>query len=379
LSGLTVNDTTQRHTAQIIFKGDRDAPEKFVYTDLSERFPGYHFEAGVSTYKGETTGEGGYVCAEPGMYENVAVLDVASMHPTTIEILNLFGPYTKNYSDLKAARLAIKRGDYDSAKRMLGGALAPYLGSDGDAKALSYALKIVINIVYGLTSASFRNAFRDMRNKDNIVAKRGALFMIDLKEAVQAKGFKVVHIKTDSIKIPDATPEIIDFIVGFGKEYGYDFEHEGTYSKFCLVNDAVYIAKTEDGTWTATGAQFAEPYVFKTLFSGEPIEFADYCQTKTVMRAALYLQFEGDDEPHFIGRAGSFVPVKEGTGGGVLLRGKDGVFHSAAGTKGFFWREAVAVKAMGREEDIDLDYYRKLVDAAIKNISQYGDIEQFRE
>ena len=43
------------------------------------------------------------------------------------------------------------------------------------------ALKI--NSVYGLTSASFNNAFRDPRNKDNIVAKRGALFMINLKHA----------------------------------------------------------------------------------------------------------------------------------------------------------------------------------------------------
>lgn len=205
--------------------------------------------------------------------------------------------------------------------------------------------------------------------------------MIDLKEAVQAKGFKVVHIKTDSIKIPDATPEIIDFIVNFGKEYGYDFEHEVTYSKFCLVNDAVYVAKAADGTWSATGAQFAEPYVFKTLFSREPIEFADYCQTKTVLKAALYLAFEGDGEgdPHFIGRAGSFVPVREGTGGGILLRGKDGKFHSATGAKGFFWREAVQVRDAGLEGDIDLDYFRKLVDAAVKNISQYGDIEWFRE
>jgi phage/plasmid-associated DNA primase len=378
LSGLMVNDTTQRHTAQIVFKGDRDAQSKFVYTDLSERFPGYTFEAGKSSYKGEDPGEGGYVYAEPGMYTDVAVLDVASMHPTSIEILNLFGPYTKNYSDLKAARLAIKRNDYDAARRMLGGALAPYLGSDRDAKALSYALKIVINIVYGLTSASFRNAFRDVRNKDNIVAKRGALFMIDLKEAVQAKGFQVIHIKTDSIKVPNATPEIIDFIVNFGKEYGYDFDHEVTYSKFCLVNDAVYIAKTADGVWTATGAQFAHPYVFKTLFSHEPYEFGDYCETKTVTKAALYLQF-GDAEPHFIGRAGSFVPVREGCGGGILLRGKDGKFNSAAGTKGFLWKEAVVLKWPEQEDDIDLNYFRKLVDAAIKNVSQYGDIEQFRE
>lgn len=82
---------------------------------------------------------------------------------------------------------------------------------------------------YGLTSAGFENPFRDNRNKDNIVAKRGALFMVNLKHAVQSQGFTVAHIKTDSIKIPDATPEIIKFVTEYGKLYGYNFEHEATY------------------------------------------------------------------------------------------------------------------------------------------------------
>ena len=376
LSGLAVNDTTQRHTAKIIFGDKRDAQKEFVYTDLATIFPGYTYEAGKSVYRDEVTGEGGYVYAEPGMYTNVAVLDVASMHPTSIELLDLFGPYTRNYAALKSARVAIKRGDYDKARGMLGGALAPYLESPEDARALSFALKIVINIVYGLTSASFANPFRDPRNKDNIVAKRGALFMVDLKHAVQQKGFKVVHIKTDSIKIPDATPEIIEFVTLFGEKYGYEFEHEVTYEKFCLVNDAVYVAKTEDGKWTATGAQFQHPYVFKTLFSKEAIDFNDYCEIKTVT-AALYLDF-GEGAPHFVGRAGSFVPVQPGTGGGTLLRGKDGQFHAASGTKGFLWREAVTVRELGLEDTIDLEYFRKLTDAALSSISQYGDAEWFR-
>lgn len=376
LAGMSVNDTTQKLTAKIIFGDDRRPSEKFIYTDLSKRFKGYKFDFGKSVYKGEETGEGGYVHAEPGMYSNVAVLDVASMHPTSIVLLDLFGPYTARFAALKDVRVAIKRKDYDYARAALGGALEPYLTSDADAAALSYALKIAINIVYGLTSASFSNPFRDIRNKDNIAAKRGALFMIDLKEAVRSAGFKVIHIKTDSIKIPDATPEIIQFVINFGKDYGYDFEHEVTYERFCLVNDAVYVAKTEEGKWTATGAQFQHPYVFKTLFSGDPLVFADYCETKTVT-TALFLDF-GDGAPHFVGRAGSFVPVKEGTGGGILLRQKDDQFHAVGGTKGYLWQEAVTVKTLGKEEDIDLSYFRKLTDSALENMAKYGDVEWFR-
>ena len=52
--------------------------------------------------------------------------------------------------------------------------------------------------------------------------------MIDLKNEVQKRGFTVAHVKTDSIKIPNATPEIIDFVMEFGAAYGYTFEHEAT-------------------------------------------------------------------------------------------------------------------------------------------------------
>jgi Family of unknown function (DUF5906) len=379
LSGLKVNDTTQRHTAQIIFGNDKNVQEQFVYTNLAETFPGYHYEAGHSWFMGEEVGEGGYVYAEPGMYSDVAVLDVASMHPTSIEMLDLFGPYTQRYTDLKTARIAIKRKDYKTARSLLGGALKPYLGSEDDARALADALKLAINIVYGLTSASFDNPFRDKRNKDNIVAKRGALFMVALKNAVQEKGFQVVHIKTDSIKIPHATQEIIDFIVNYGREYGYDFEHETTYSKICLVNDAVYIARSENGEWTAVGAQFAHPFVFKTLFSGEEVTFDDLCETKTVTKGALYLDFGEGGDPHFVGRAGLFVPVKEGHQGGFLLRGQDGTYHAAAGTKGFLWKEAAVVQEFEQEDSINIAYFRKLADAAVKNITRFGDIDWLRE
>jgi DNA polymerase elongation subunit (family B) len=144
LSGLTINDTTQNHTAKIIFGENKRPQREFIYTDLSKEFPGYTFELGKSLYKGEDPSEGGYVYAEPGIYERVAELDVVSMHPASIEILNLFGPYTKNFSDLKEARIAIKTGDFDKARNMMSARLAPYLQDENGAEQLSYAsLKIV--------------------------------------------------------------------------------------------------------------------------------------------------------------------------------------------------------------------------------------------
>jgi hypothetical protein len=70
--------------------------------------------------------------------------------------------------------------------------------------------------------------------------------------------------------------------------------------------------------------------------------------------------------------------VLEGTGGGILLREKDGKFHAATGTKGYFWKEAELVRAAGTEDTIDLSYYRKLADEALEQLSKYGDPEWFR-
>lgn len=392
LSGLSVNDTTQKHTARIIFGEDRNPKREFVYTKLGKRFDGYVFEGGRSTYRGESVGEGGYVYAEPGIYSQVALLDVASMHPTSIVELGMFGDYTKNFAELMEARLAIKRQDYKVAKTLLGGNLAKFLGSDEDSESLAYALKIVINIVYGLTSAKFDNPFRDVRNVDNIAAKRGALFMIDLKLALQERGLTVAHIKTDSVKIPNATAEDIEFVREFGKRYGYTFEHEATYEKLALVNDAVYVAKygwaSKEkliGTWTAVGAQFQHPYVFKQMFGrgDDEIGFEDFCETKQVSQGSMYLDFDAVQKPmfdygpmHFVGRTGRFVPVREGFGGGILYRVKDGKGYAVAGTKGYLWLEAEIARTLPLSA-IDMSYFEKLLDDARNTIEKFGNVDEF--
>jgi energy-coupling factor transporter ATP-binding protein EcfA2 len=382
LSGLTVNDSTLSHTAKIIFGNNRKPQDEFNYVDLSEEFPGYTFKLGKSYYRGEDPGEGGYVYAEPGYYNQVALLDVSSMHPTSIINLNLFGKYTEVFRELIDTRLDIKYGNYEAAKSRFGRRLRKYFEGGNSQDALAYALKIVINIVYGLTTAKFPNPFKDDRNKDNVVAKRGALFMIDLKNAIQEMGYIVAHIKTDSVKIPNADKKIIDFVFEFGKKYGYTFEHEATYDKFCLVNDAVYVAKdSKDGHWVAVGKEFQHPYIFKTLFSKEPIEFEDMCEVKNVT-TALYLDMnEGLNEDihdyRFVGRAGSFVPISPGKGGGELLRSKEESYHAATGTKGYRWLESAYVRELRKEKDIDLEYFRTLVDKAVEHIEMYVPLNEF--
>ena len=485
IAEMSVNDTTNTLTTKIIFGKNTKPQNRFNYRNMAEPvyeldpdtmeflkeaapimmsqrhgpagsllpyFPGYKYEFGKSTYRDvnadnpdperRVIGEGGYVYAEPNAYGNVALLDVASMHPHSVIAEALFGAeFTRRFKEIVDGRVHIKHEAWDIVDKILDGKLTKYIQKviDGElsSKNLANALKTAINSVYGLTSASFDNPFRDIRNKDNLVAKRGALFMIDLRIAVQERGFTVVHCKTDSIKIADATPEIIDFVMDFGRRYGYEFEHEATYERMCLVNKAVYIAKyatpeqcdklygyvpgdnaKSGGKWTATGKQFAVPYVFKTLFSGEPIELGDMRETFSV-KSALYLDMneklpdvsayekevekleskykkgqlsdttfeyecsklndliaEGHDY-RFIGKVGEFCPVLPGYGGGVLYREQNGKYAAVAGTTGYRWLESELMMAPGNEDKIDRSYYISLVDDAAAAIGQYCDFEWF--
>ena len=476
LAGMSVNDTTNTLTTKIIFGNDKKPQKQFHYRNLADPvleldpeteaflkeacpkmmehthgdahsilpyFPGYEYKNGKSTYKGIEVGEGGLVIAEPGMYGNVTLLDISSMHPHSAIAECLFGvKYTRAFREIVEGRVSIKHEAWDEVDLMMDGKLRPYIervkAGEFSSDDLANALKTAINSVYGLTKANFDCAFRDVRNKDNIVAKRGALFMVDLAEEVRKRGFIVAHIKTDSIKIPDATPEIIQFVMDFGERYGYSFEHEATYDRMCLVNDAVYIAKYKDaeecqkmygyvpkknakkgGQWDATGKQFQVPYVFKTLFSKEPIEFDDMCETFSV-KSALYLDMneklpdvsilekqldkletdykkgkisdtlfepeakeliegiaEGHDY-HFVGKVGQFCPILPGKGGGLLRREQNGKYYAATGTTGYRWLESESIRGLPDAESyIDKSYYNKLVDDAVDAISKYCDFEWF--
>ena len=506
LTGLTVNESTNNLVAQLLFGDEKNPQKEFIYPDLKKEFPEYRFEFGKSYYRhkiyvdnsedfserltwamdyyknllvgynpdgrwievDELIGEGGRVYAEPGGYYHVITFDVSGMHPSSYIVEKGFGIYTQTYKDLYEARIAIKHKDYDTARKLFGGRLAPYLDNEDDADDLAYALKIVLNSTYGAGAAHYKNRIRDDRNVDNWVAKRGALFMEKLRLEVQKRGGHVIHIKTDSIKLVQPSQELQDFVVQFGADHGYTFEVESKYERICLVNHAVYIAYREKDDpswlkeckkakkkveetgkpyieptrWTATGAQFAHPFVFKQLFSREPMEFWDFCEMKTV-KTALYLDLnerlenveqeekekkkietrmrklrkildtgkdgtkdisdldrekmkaELDDLPKdidvldkiiakghhysFVGKAGEFMPVKDGCGGGLLMRKEsDEGFGYATGAKGYRWVESETLQKVDNwQEFIDIRYFRGLTDEAVKTIQRFTDFELF--
>lgn len=472
LTGMTVNDSTNELSQQLIFGDEKNPQIDFNYRFMGECepghtcrmeddgvtciqddgkiiFPGYKFDGYNSSYLDvDKVGEGGYIYYEPGMYDDVWTFDVSGQHPASIIAEKLFGDeYTAVFADIVKLRTLIKHKDFESAKKMFDGKVAKYLDNPDDAKALSNALKVVVNSVYGMTFSTHNFRCRDDRNIDNIVAKRGSLFMINLRYLVQKMGYTVLHCKTDSIKVQHPDKKVYDFIMEYGKKFGYNFEIEHKFEKICLVNKAVYIAKvTEDDPewldacekakkdnkpvptrWTATGTQFAVPYVFKSLFSKEPIEFKDFCEKKKVQGViykdmneeledvSLYervkktrdkidrdvkvtnkARIEAEEYSYlseeeldaeiakghnymFVGKVGNFVPIKPGCNGGILYRydDKKDMYAAVTGTDGYRWEEAEIIQKTNRQQDIDESYHQNLADKAAEAINTYGDFEWF--
>ena len=75
-----------------------------------------------------------------------------------------------------------------------------------------------------------------------------------------------------------------------------------------------------------------------------------------------------------LGRTGRFVPVT--ADGGTLYRVNDERYYAVAGTKGYKWIDAEIAKTIP-DLRIDMSYFEKLKDEAVKTIEQFGSFQDF--
>jgi hypothetical protein len=149
------------------------------------------------------------------------------------------------------------------------------------------------------------------------------------------------------------------------------------------VQTALYLDKNE-GYPDVTEYETAMAVRYKDPEQWTRKEAALYEQYKDLSDTELDALIGTGHNLQFIGKVGSFVPIKPGCGGGLLVResvDKNGriKYDSAVGAKDHRWLEAEAVKILGKENDIDRSYYDKLVNDAVKAISEYGDFEYFTQ
>lgn len=94
----------------------------------------------------------------------------------------------------------------------------------------------------------------------------------------------------------------------------------------------------------------------------------------------MYLDRTGEEEldhtkMRHIGKTGLFVPVNDG--GGRLWRYNDGKYYAVSGTKGHLWMQADVAASLGDKLKVDIGYFEKLKDQAIKTIEEFGPFDEF--
>ncbi|WP_423372945.1 hypothetical protein [Melissococcus plutonius] len=132
-------------------------------------------------------------------FENVLLLDVASLYPNIIMKLNALGKSTKTYQQIVERRLGVKHTD----------------------KQLSGALKLVINSCYGLLNNEYSTLYNPKAAKS--VCMYGQICLYDLCQRL-APTCKLVNINTDGVAFTTQSDYYKTIWHEWEEDYGFTLE-----------------------------------------------------------------------------------------------------------------------------------------------------------
>lgn len=179
------------------------------------------------------------------VFKNLILLDVASMYPRSIELLNALGKETEIFSELIAMRLSAKRSGN---------------------KVLANALKLVINSVYGLLKAHTSLFFNPRASMS--VCVLGQLRLYQLCQMLYNKGYKLVNINTDGVGFVTETGDYETYKQVW-KEWeamtGYTLEAD-SFDTFIQKDVNNYIG-VKDGKLKLKGGDVSKGFTSDNIFS----------------------------------------------------------------------------------------------------------------
>ena len=255
------------HTSNLWRKNQLKLPN---LTEYINNIPGYE-NAKFEVQESETGANGVFINGDnktvinrggenktvAGKHTNVVSLDVDSMYVTTFVNIRYFGDFTERIKQLRDVRLALKRKDLPEVHRLYKEFGEFITNEHIDFKLASDMLKLCLNSLYGLSSASFDNFMKLPENETNLIANLGNIMMNELyRICTEEKNWKVVHIKTDGIKIANCTDEMIKFCIDFARSWGYNFSIDEKYKEFLIIDKSNYIGLTEDEKISSRGELF---------------------------------------------------------------------------------------------------------------------------
>jgi DNA polymerase I len=237
---------------------------------------------------------------EPGLYENVAVLDVASLYPTIMVKHNISfdtvcceccrtNPAAKVPEDILPGGFWIcKRKEGAVAQKIRQFREERLQHKRAGRKIMSDGIKILMNAMYGLFGNEFFE-YADYRAA-NLVTAFGRSYIFKIIETAEKLGHKVLYSDTDSIFILQGTGPIDGIIEAVESELeGVELEHEKTYRKLLLTKKKHYIGLKVDDDPVVSGMEGEKndrPQWIRETFAQFVRDFDADINPKTLLKAS---------------------------------------------------------------------------------------------
>lgn len=262
--------------------------------------------------------EGGYVIEpEPGIYENIVVLDFKSLYPSIIRTFKI-DPYSLLMND-KDTIQTLNGYKFSATHHILPDYIDELLNQRKDAiakgdKQLSQAIKILMNSFYGVMgSYGCRFYHPDL---PRAITGTGHKLLIGSKEYLESKEYKVVYGDTDSlfIKLKDTSStdgetqgkliaqELNNFwAVKLKKEFNVqshlELEFEKFYDKFIITP----ARGTETGAKKRYAGLLTKEGKKEIEFVGMEFVRSDWTKLAKEFQEELYMKiFSGEEVENFI-------------------------------------------------------------------------------
>ncbi len=157
----------------------------------------------VGSQQNKTSSPGGYVMdSQPGLYDNVLVLDFKSLYPSIIRSFKIDPLGLAVHTDLDDSISGFLEAEFSRDRHILPD-IVSQLWQDRDAakkeknQPLSQAIKIIMNSFYGVLGSSGCRFFNPQLASS--ITKRGHQIIQTTKTIIEEQGYPVIYGDTDSV------------------------------------------------------------------------------------------------------------------------------------------------------------------------------------
>ncbi len=161
----------------------------------------------IGSQKSTKSSPGGYVMdSQPGLYDNVLVLDFKSLYPSIIRTFKIdplgLSIGSANARDLDATIPGFLEAEFSRDHHILPNLVTELWQQRDEAKInkdkpLSHAIKIIMNSFYGVLGSSGCRFFNPQLASS--ITMRGHQIIQMSRELIEAKGYSVIYGDTDSV------------------------------------------------------------------------------------------------------------------------------------------------------------------------------------